>query len=191
MVEITETFLAEDRREWMEWLRRNHASMKEIWLVLYKKHVDKVSISYEDAVEEAICWGWIDGILKRIDDEKHTIRFSPRKRTSIWSGSNLDRAERMIAQRRMRKAGLEVYEARDRERYAPSVKYRGAVVEVPGYIEEIFREDGEVWKKFSSFSPSHKNQFIGWIDTAKKEETRLRRARKAVGMIKAEMGAGD
>ncbi len=190
-MDITETFLARDRPEWSEWLRKNHSTKKEIWLVLYKKHVDKVSISYEDAVEEAICWGWIDGILKRIDHEKHTIRFSPRKRTSIWSESNLDRAERMIAMDRMRKPGLEIYEARDKDRYAPSVKYRGHEVEVPDYIEKIFREDGEVWERFSSFPASHKNQYIGWIDTAKREETRIRRAQKAREMILKEKESGE
>jgi uncharacterized protein YdeI (YjbR/CyaY-like superfamily) len=186
MVEITETLLAKDRKEWMEWLERNHSSKKEIWLILYKKHVSKTSVSYEDAVEEALCWGWIDGILKRIDDEKHTIRFSPRRRTSIWSESNLERVERMISQGRMRSPGLEIYEARDKERYAPSVKYRGAEVEVPQYIQNIFKEDREVWRMFLSFPPSHKNQYIGWIETAKREETRFRRARKAVEMIRNE-----
>lgn len=190
MVEITETFFSEDRDHWRKWLDENHSEKKEIWLMIYKKHVDTRSISYEEAVEEALCYGWIDGILKRIDDEKHVIRFSPRRKNSIWAESNLDRVEKLIAEGRMKEPGLEIFNARDKEKIPPSVKYRGNEVRVPGYFEEILREDHEVWERFSSMAPSHKNQYIGWVDTAKKEETRLRRARKAVEMILQEKARG-
>jgi len=134
-----------------------------------------------------LCYGWIDGIMKRIDDREHTIRFSPRKKNSFWSESNLDRVKRLLAEDRMMESGIRIYENRDKDRSPPSVKYRGKDVKVPEYIEKILKEDRDVWDKFRSMAPSHKNQFVGWIDTAKKEETRLRRARKAVEMIREEI----
>jgi uncharacterized protein YdeI (YjbR/CyaY-like superfamily) len=186
MVEITETFFAEDRVHWREWLDKYHSKKSEVWLIIYKKHVKEDCVSYDEAVEEALCFGWIDGTLKRIDDREHAIRFTPRRKNSIWSESNLERINRMINEKKVTPPGLEIFNARDPEKTAPSVKYRGKEVPVPEYIEEIFKEDEEIWEKFSSMPPSHKNQYIGWIDTAKKEETRIRRAKKAVDMIRKE-----
>jgi uncharacterized protein YdeI (YjbR/CyaY-like superfamily) len=190
MVDITETFFAEDRGKWRDWLKANHSRKKEIWLVILKKHVKENCVSYEEAVEEALCFGWIDGTLKRIDDREHAIRFTPRRRRSVWSESNLERMERLIKEGKVEDPGLEIYKARDPEKVAPSVKFRGKEVPVPKYIEAIFKEEMEIWEKFSSMAPSHRNQYIGWIDTAKKEETRLRRARKAVEMIRKEKVRG-
>jgi uncharacterized protein YdeI (YjbR/CyaY-like superfamily) len=183
MVEITEIFFAKDRGVWRKWLKENHSKKTEIWLKFFKKHVEEDCVSYDEAVEEAICYGWIDGTLKRIDDREHIVRFTPRRRDSIWAESNLRRAERMISEGRMEDAGLDIFNARDRDRVPPSVKFRGKEVKVPEYIERIFKEDMKIWEKFTLLPPSHKNQYIGWIDTAKKQETRLRRARKAVEMI--------
>lgn len=183
MVEITETFFAEDRGEWREWLRENHAGKKEIWLILYKKHTGERCVSLDEAVEEAVCFGWIDGIMKRIDDRKHTIRFSPRRKNSYWSESNLERVKRMIEQGKMMPSGMEIYEKRDPLKSPPSAPYRGKEVPAPGDIEMKFMEDTEVWEKFKALPPSHKNMYIGWISTGKKEETRLRRIKKAMEMI--------
>jgi len=191
MVDITETFFATDRKAWRGWLSRNHKEKREIWLTLLKKHVDEPCVSYEEAVEEAICFGWIDGTLKRIDDRQHVIRFTPRRKGSIWSESNIDRVQRMIEQGRMTEEGLKIYEARDPELVPPSVNYRGKKVVVPDYFEKELRSDLVAWNIFQSFPPSHKNQYIGWIETAKKEETRQRRARKAVEMIRAERKGGE
>lgn len=190
MVEIKETFFAKDRNKWRKWLEEHHSEKIEIWLVVLKKHVKEDCVSYEEAVEEALCFGWIDGTLKRIDDREHAIRFTPRRKNSIWSESNLERMNRMIKEGKVAGPGLEIFNARNPEKVAPSVKYRGKEVPVPEYIERVFKEDAEIWKAFSSMAPSHKNQYIGWIDTAKKEETRLRRARKAVEMIRKEQKGG-
>jgi uncharacterized protein YdeI (YjbR/CyaY-like superfamily) len=190
MVEITETYFAEDRGHWRKWLEDNHFEKKEIWLIILKKHMKEDCVSYGEAVEEALCFGWIDGTLKRIDDRKHAIRFTPRRKNSIWSESNLKRMNRMIKEGRAVDAGLEIFNARDPEKVAPSVKYRGRGVPVPKYIERIFKEDIKIWEKFLSMTPSHKNQYIGWIHTAKKEETRIRRANKAVEMIRKEIEGG-
>lgn len=103
------TIYVKDRKQWRSWLRKNHASEREIWLIIYKKKSNKPSIPYEDAVEEAVCFGWIDGRVKRIDDEKYMQRYSPRTAKSAWSASNIARAEKMIAQGKMTEAGLKAY----------------------------------------------------------------------------------
>ena len=190
MVEITETFFARDRGEWRDWLSKHHRDSAEIWLIILKKHVKEPCVSYEEAVEEAVCFGWIDGTLKRIDDRQHVIRFTPRRKGSIWSESNLERVRRMIEQGRMTEAGLRIFEARDPDLVPPSVNYRGKDVSVPDYFEQELKESPPAWEVFQSFPPSHKNQYIGWIETAKREETRLRRAKKAAEMIIAEKKGG-
>jgi uncharacterized protein YdeI (YjbR/CyaY-like superfamily) len=94
------------REDWRAWLAAHHATAQEIWLVIHKKHAGKAGLTYVEALEEALCFGWIDGILKRIDDEKHTIRFSPRRKNSIWSEQNKKRIRKLIQEGRMTEAGL-------------------------------------------------------------------------------------
>jgi len=106
MREITETFFAPDRATWRAWLEANHERATEIWLVFLKKHVGEPCVTLEQAVEEALCSGWIDGRLRRIDERSHALRFSPRKPTSRWSASNKERAERLTREGRMAPAGL-------------------------------------------------------------------------------------
>jgi len=107
MPDIGETLQVRSRAAWRRWLQRHHATKSEIWLVLYKKHVNPSGFSHDDATEEALCFGWIDGILKRIDDKKHALRFSPRRPNSVWSDSNKCRVRRLIQSGQMTEAGLE------------------------------------------------------------------------------------
>jgi uncharacterized protein YdeI (YjbR/CyaY-like superfamily) len=104
-MEIGETLYVTDRKEFHQWLLENHQTKKEIWLIKYKKATRKPSIDYVEAVEEAICFGWIDGFEKGMDTERYAIRFSPRRPKSNWTNTNKDRARRMIAEGRMTKAG--------------------------------------------------------------------------------------
>lgn len=97
-MEVTESLYVKNRKEWRAWLENNHQSKKEIWLIYYKKHTGKPSIPYSDAVEEAICFGWIDGQIKSLDEEKYTQRYTPRKPKSAWSEINIERAKRMISE---------------------------------------------------------------------------------------------
>jgi uncharacterized protein YdeI (YjbR/CyaY-like superfamily) len=104
--EITETFFAPDRATWRAWLEANHARAGEIWLVFLKKHVGEPCVTLDEAVEEALCFGWIDGHLRRIDERSHALRFTPRKPTSQWSAGNKERVERLTREGRMAPAGL-------------------------------------------------------------------------------------
>lgn len=105
-MEITKTLYVTNRDEWRAWLSENHGSEKEIWLVYYKKHTRKPTIPYDDAVEEALCFGWIDGIEKRMDEERYAQRFTPRKAKSNWSESNKRRVKKLLEQGKMTEAGL-------------------------------------------------------------------------------------
>lgn len=108
-VEITKTFTPKSRKEWREWLTKNHDKTTEIWLVYYKKHTGKPTIKYEEAVEEALCFGWIDGIEKRIDEERYAQRFTPRRKNSNWSESNIARYKKLVKQGLMTKAGKKAF----------------------------------------------------------------------------------
>jgi len=105
-VEITQTLYMPDRDEWRRWLADHHRTEREAWLLFYKKHTGKTGISYEDAVEEGLCFGWIDSLAQRIDDEKYAQKFSPRKPKSNWSESNKQRVRRLLREGKMTEAGL-------------------------------------------------------------------------------------
>ena len=110
MKAITETFFAADREAWRAWLAAHHAERGEIWLVFLKKHVGEPCVTLDEAVEEALCFGWVDSLLRRIDERSHALRFTPRKATSQWSPSNKQRVERLVAAGRMMPAGVAAVE---------------------------------------------------------------------------------
>jgi uncharacterized protein YdeI (YjbR/CyaY-like superfamily) len=111
MIAITETFFAPDRAAWRAWLTANHARASEIWLVFLKKHVDEPCVTLDEAMEEALCFGWVDSVMQRIDERSHALRFTPRKPASHWSASNRERFERLSREGRMAPAGLAVVAA--------------------------------------------------------------------------------
>lgn len=115
MVDITELFYPKDRGEWRSWLSKYHHKKTEIWLVFYKKHTGKLTVAYQDAVDEALCFGWIDGIEKRLDDERYVNRFTPRRKTSNWSDINIGRYKMLVEKRLMTEAGKNVFENRKKK----------------------------------------------------------------------------
>lgn len=166
--------------EWHDWLAAHHSSEKELWLILYKRHVANKGLSYQEALDEALCFGWIDGTLKRIDDEKHMIRFSPRRGTSIWSKANRGRAEKLIAQGRMTGAGLgKIEQAKSNgEWYRELSNDEGPII--PPDLIEALKRNKKAQKNFESFPPSLKQQFAYWITSAKRAETRTKRILETV-----------
>jgi uncharacterized protein YdeI (YjbR/CyaY-like superfamily) len=169
-----ETVSARDRAEWRRWLEKNHARRAEIWLVFYKKASGKQTVSYEHAVEEALCFGWVDGLKKGIDEECFAFRFTPRKAKSGWSKSNLERVKRMIADGKMLPAGLAAYNASDRRDVAPLPS------KFPKALETRFREDRKAWENYQKFPPGYRRVTAGWVASAKKEETREKRLAKLI-----------
>jgi len=172
-----------NREQWRAWLEANHASATELWLVFHKKHTRKAGLTYDEAVEEALCFGWIDGILKRIDGEKHMNRFCPRRKNSIWSERNKERVRCMIEAGRMTEVGLaKVREAKENGQWDKAAE-REDVSVVPPELVEALAKDERARLNFEKLAPSYRRQFIYWVGTAKREETRRKRVVEAVRMI--------
>jgi uncharacterized protein YdeI (YjbR/CyaY-like superfamily) len=170
-----------DRRRWRAWLRQHHRKTKEVWLVFYKKRTGLASISYDAAVEEALCYGWIDSIVKRLDDERYARKFTPRTDTRRWSPSNLARARRLIAAGRMTKAGLAKLDA-DLDAPAPAP---ARSLRVPPFFAAALKRNPAAREFFDSLAPSYRRHYVGWVSSAKREETRARRLEEAVALLAA------
>ena len=184
MIELTKRFTPNSCADWRAWLAKNHAAEKEIWFVLYKKHTGKERVSYEDAVEEALCFGWIDGLTKTIDDEKYAVRFSPRKSGSIWSESNKKRVAKMIAQGRMTVIGLTKIDEAKKNGEWDKATAREYTSIVPADLKRALQANQQAQRNFETVSSSQKRMFIYWVTSAKTDATRQRRIAKAVQMLR-------
>ena len=158
---------AKNRDQWRNWLTKNAASEKEVWLMYYKKDSRKPSISHEEAVKEAICFGWIDGIVKKLDEERTVRRFSPRKPDSRWSALNIRRAKELIRLGHMTPAGLAVFHPERKTPQQPG--------EFSPEITKIFRKNKAAWKNYLAFPPYYRRMTTGWIRSAKKPEIQMGR----------------
>ncbi|MDH5462650.1 MAG: YdeI/OmpD-associated family protein, partial [Candidatus Bathyarchaeota archaeon] len=149
----------------------------------YKKHTGRPSIPYDDSVEEALCFGWIDTIIKRIDDEKFVRKFTPRKAKSKWSEANKRRARRMIKEGNMTEAGLvKIREAKKSGEWFKTPPVRKAPV-IPPYMKEALAKNKKAHENFNNLAKSYKSQYVGWINSAKREETRRRRLVEAIQLL--------
>src|SRR5262245_37008731 len=161
--------------ELRRWFARHHATERELWVGFHTKGSGTPSVTWPEAVDEALCVGWIDGVRKRVDATSYQIRFTPRRAGSTWSVVNIGRARALIADGRMRPAGEAAFEARREDRSGRySHEQRGEVTLDPGY-EEVLRADADAWRDFSSRPPSYRKTVVWWVMTAKREETRRRR----------------
>ena len=184
----------EGRGAWRRWLEKHHDSDEELWIVFYKKDdhrpsstvggARKQTFTYEDAVEEALCFGWVDGIVKRRDEETFMQRFSPRGRRSTWSESNLKRVRRLIDAGLMTDAGLaklggalEAYEERGECHRPPRTDA------APEPLMALLRADAKAWAAFERLAPSHRREYLGWVTQAKKPETQLRRMNEVIRVL--------
>lgn len=187
-MEKIEPLYCRDREEWRSWLQKNHHSEKAVWLVIYKKHTKKQSITYNDAVEEAICFGWIDGQIKRIDDERFIQRYTPRRPQSHWSVTNIERAERMIKKGYMTKEGLQIYKKGIKNKQTvPSSKN----FSVPPDLKSALAKNKTALRNFQNLAPSAQLAYAYWVDSAKREETRQRRIRKSIDLIAQNKKLGE
>ena len=149
-------------------------------MVLFKKRSGKKGLTLEEAVEEAICFGWIDGKLKRIDDEKHALRFSPRRCSSVWSKINRTRAERLIEAGRMTPAGLSTIEEAQRSGQWDRAYTNKVAEKVPRDLKRALMQDSRAWENFQRLANTYRNMYIGWVNAARTDGTRRKRIRKAV-----------
>lgn len=181
-MEIGKTLYITDRKAFRSWLKQNHKTEKDIWLIFYKHSSGKPRLPYNDAIEEALCFGWIDSILKKIDDEKFAQRFSPRRKNSILSDLNKERVRRLIKQKKMTAAGLKAIE------HAFNDTHRNEKLDVPVDILKTLKANKSVWKNFQAFPESYKRIRIGWIASARSRpdvfQTRLNYFLKMTGKNK-------
>jgi uncharacterized protein YdeI (YjbR/CyaY-like superfamily) len=178
-VDIGETLYCRDRAAWRAWLAANHRLEKQVWLVYYRKQAGKPTLTYQDAVEEALCFGWIDSIIKRVDDERYAQRFTPRGTGTRWSPTNVERARRMVREGRMTETGLEKFRGAN-PHIAPANR---AGLELPPELSAILHKSRRARDNFERLPPSEKRLYIGWILDAKKDETRKRRLAEAIGRL--------
>lgn len=188
--EITETFFAVDRAAWRDWLERHHAQKSEIWLIFLKRHLNEPCVTYDEAVEEALCYGWIDGVLRRIDDREHAVRFTPRKPRSVWSESNVVRVERLIAEGRMTEAGMALVRAA-RESGAWDEAASGRPDVTPDDLAAALAAVPAADAAWRVWAPSHRRQYIYWVFDGKRPETRARRIAEVVRRSAASIRPGE
>ena len=169
-----------NRREWRSWLARNHAREESVWLIHHKKNSGKKGLTHPEAVEEAICYGWVDSQLRSIDIESFALRYTPRRKRSVWSQINKDTAMRMIAEGKMTKAGLTaVEEARKSGKWASAYSSRVRPT-VQEDLRNALEKDKVALRNFDRLSNSHQVQYIFWVDGAKRAVTRERRIAEVV-----------
>ena len=179
-MKIAEKLYVTNRDGWRAWLRENHDSKNEVWLICYKRHTGKPGIPYDDVVEEALCFGWIDSIVKKIDEEKFARKFTHRKEKSKWSELNKKRARKMIKKGKMTEAGLaKIREAKNSGEWAKTPSVRKELV-VPPDLKRALGKNRKALDNFNNLANTYKRHFVGWITSAKTEETRKRRLMEAI-----------
>ncbi|HEX4959644.1 MAG TPA: YdeI/OmpD-associated family protein [Thermoanaerobaculia bacterium] len=171
------------REEWRAWLAAHHATEREIWLVYAKQHTGQPRVSYDHAVEEALCFGWIDSIVRRLDDDLYAQKFTPRINTAKWSESNLRRFAALVKEERMTPAGLAKGPSPDAVPVKPPRRTADEGDEIPDYIQRRLQTNATAWRFFQSLAPSYRRLYVKWIDTAKREETRRKRLEEAIGLL--------
>jgi uncharacterized protein YdeI (YjbR/CyaY-like superfamily) len=172
-----------NREKWRNWLQEHHDNTAVAWLVFYKKHTGTDCISYRDSVEEALCFGWIDGLKRRIDEDRYAYRFTARKKNSKWSPLNISLAEKMIAGKKMTPAGLQAFG--ERKTYDPEFLQTRTSKEVslPPEIEDSLRKNKNPWENYKKMAPGYRRKYAGWIISAKRPETRKKRLEQAILML--------
>jgi uncharacterized protein YdeI (YjbR/CyaY-like superfamily) len=168
-----------NREQWRAWLGKHHSSSPGIWLVRHKDHTGVESIPYEDMVREALCFGWIDSLVKRLDDDRYALKITPRRSTSKWSDINRRRWAELKAAGLLSSAGL--IAAPTKNTYAP----RPVIPELPVYIAKALKTNSKAWKFFREVARTDRRNFVVWIHMAKRAETRERRIRESIELLAA------
>jgi uncharacterized protein YdeI (YjbR/CyaY-like superfamily) len=160
--------------EFRAWLEKHHEKADEVWVGFYSKASGRTGIGYEESVNEALCFGWIDGKVERVDEGRHVRRFTRRRPRSIWSRSNIERVETLMKRGQMQSAGLEAYNGRDPKRVG-IYSFENEAGDFDAAGKRKFKENRKAWKFFASQPPGYRRTATFWVMSAKKEETRARR----------------
>jgi len=175
------TFVAQNSEQWRRWLDEHHDSEREVWLIFHKVHTGVASIAYLDALDEALCFGWVDSLVKGLDDSRYARKFTPRKADSRWSAINRKRYAALKANGRLKPGGINraptdrSYDSRPPRFQMPAT--------LPRYIQAALKKHPAARRYFEGLAPSHRRLYIGWIDSAKREETKARRLKEAIRLL--------
>jgi uncharacterized protein YdeI (YjbR/CyaY-like superfamily) len=173
-----------NRKEWRQWLAENHdKEVNDVWLVFDKKKTGKSSIEYEESVEEALCFGWIDSLIKKIDDDRYCRKFTPRKNDSKWSSANKRRVAKIIEEGSMTEFGLVKVEAAKRTGNWEMDPRPMITTEVPKELTGALAQNRKAKEFFEGLAPTYRKQFIGWIVTAKTSATRAKRLEQSLALL--------
>ncbi len=175
------TLLVRTLEQWRDWLTVHHSSESEVWLIFHKRHTGVASIAYKDARDEALCFGWVDSLVKRLDDRRYAQKFTPRRAESRWSAVNRKRYAELKAAGRLKPPGIE-RPPTDRA-YAPRPPRLPMPSRLPAYIEAALRNHPPALRHLQALAPSQRRRYFAWIESAKREETRLRRLNEAIRLL--------
>jgi uncharacterized protein YdeI (YjbR/CyaY-like superfamily) len=175
------TLLARTLADWRKWLARHHASEPEVWLIFHKQHTGLTSIAYSDALDEALCFGWVDSLVKRLDEKRYARKFTPRRPDSRWSEVNRKRYGQLKAQGRLKPAGI----ARPptRRGSAPRPQRLELPAKLPAYMAAALRKHARARRYFENLPPEQRRRYFAWIESAKRQETKLKRLKEAIGLL--------
>ena len=178
-----EQVYVKDRKGWRKWLQKNHAKLPGIWLVYYKKTSGKPRVEYAEAVEEALCFGWIDTTMRPLDDERYMQLFTPRKPKSEWSKLNKERVEKMIAAGLMTNAGLEKIEISKANGHWERMDHVYAL-QPPDDLAKLLNRNKKALAYFNNLKVTNKKYILHWLSNAKREETRRQRLQEIMSALK-------
>ena len=181
------------RSDWRKWLEKNHSTSPGVWMIYYKKETGKRKFNMADAVEEALCFGWIDSIAQKLDDERTMQKFTPRKSKSIWSKINKQRIEKLIEQKLMTTAGMSKIEEAKKNGSWDTLNNSDFHTEnnsLPDELRKAFSKRKKALENFQAFPPGYRKRFLFWIDSAKTPETKAARIKQTLLMAAANKKPG-
>ncbi len=184
-MKITKSFTPRDATDWRSWLEKNHNSEGEVWLVYFKAGSGRTNIDYETSIEDALCFGWIDGVIQRIDGRQYARRFTPRRRESKWSETNKRRVLKVIREGRMSEAGMAKVTFDVKEVDTSKPKPKRPPVKMPEKMEQALKSRARLWEAFQKVPPSLQRTYILWLSDAKKPETFEKRFKMLVEEVLA------
>jgi uncharacterized protein YdeI (YjbR/CyaY-like superfamily) len=174
-MKITKSFTPSNLIDWRNWLAQNHDREQEVWLVYFKAKRDKTNIDYESSVEEGLCFGWVDSIIQKIDEETYARKFNPRRMDSKWSETNKRRVIKVIHEGRMTEAGMAKVTFDVSEVDTGKPKPKRPAVQMPEKMEKALKSRPGLWEAFQKVAPSYRRNYVLWLSDAKKPETFERR----------------